>query len=255
MKERHMEKLKNNPISHIMKQFFSPEAHEKFKSHFQIKNSPSHTDKELFEKTYTYIPYIKWIPGIQFIWVGNSTSMFASNNESDIDLFIITSPNRMWLVRILCTLIFQLLWVRKTAKYHEKRFCLSFFATTKEMDFKNFALENDIYLYFWIIYLKPILDFDNTYEHFLNSQSWCDIKSFEKIITENKNYIKYSRKSIWYNFKIFDTINILLEKIFLPKTLKSYKKIQKPYGIIINENMLKFHDNDRRKNIQKELWY
>ncbi|MGE4444089.1 MAG: hypothetical protein AB7E37_03805 [Candidatus Altimarinota bacterium] len=237
-----------------MKQTFSQEAHEKFKSNFHIKSTPSQTDKELFEKTYKYIPYIKWIPGIQFIGVGNSTSMFASNKESDIDLFIITAEKRMWFVRILSTFIFQILGVRKTGKYHEKRFCLSFFATTKEMNFQNFALENDIYLYFWIIYLKPILDFDNTYTNFLKSQSWCDIQNFENIITENKNFIKYSGKSFGNNSKILDIINTILEKIFLPKTLKSYLKLNKPYGIIISENMLKFHDNDRRKEIKKELF-
>jgi hypothetical protein len=35
----------------------------------------------------------------------------------------------------------------------------------------------------------------------------------------------------------------------LPKTIKNYKKLWKPYGIIINDNMLKFHNNDVRKKI------
>lgn len=238
-----------------MIQSFSQKDHEIFKNYFHIKNSPSQTDKELFEKTYKYVPYIKWIPGIQFIWVGNSTSMFASNEESDIDLFIITSPNRMWLVRILSTLIFQIFWIRKTSKHHEKRFCLSFFATTKTMDFQSFAIENDIYLYFWIIYLKPILDFDDTFDSFLKNQSWANLSEYESIIQENKKFIQFSGKSFWNNSKIFDIIDTFLEKIFLPKTLKSYEKLGKPYGIIIHKNMLKFHDNDRRKDIRKELWY
>ncbi len=232
---------------------FPNTLHEKFKTYFHIKNTPSATDRELFAKTYTYIPYIKWIPGIAFIWVGNSTSMFASNNESDIDLFIITSPNRMWIVRVLTTLIFWILWVRKTAKYHEKRFCLSFFATTDELDFKKFALENDIYLYFWIVYLKPILDFNNTYETFLNTQSWADISEYKHIKEENKKFIHFQGKMKGKNSKILDIINFFLEKIFLPKTLKSYEKLKKPYGIIISKNMLKFHDNDQRKIIKKIL--
>jgi len=48
-------------------QTFSQELHQKFKNHFNIKENPSKTDKELFNKTYKYIPYIKWIPGIKFI--------------------------------------------------------------------------------------------------------------------------------------------------------------------------------------------
>lgn len=236
-----------------MKLFFSQEIHQKFKNYFKIKNSPSKFDEELFNKTYKYIPYIKWIPGIKFIWVWNSTSMFASNKESDIDLFIITSKNRMWIVRIIITFIFQIFWVRKNNKYHAKRFCLSFFTTTNWMDFWNFALENDVYLYFWIIYLKPILDFDDTFKNFINSQSWADFWEFTNLIEENKKFIKFSWKSVWNNFKIFDVIDNVLKKIFLPKTLNHFEKLWKPYGIVINENMLKFHNDDKRNQIKKEL--
>lgn len=47
--------------------------------------------------------------------------------------------------------------------------------------------------------------------------------------------------------------NEILKKIFLPKTLKHYEKIGKPYGIIIRDDMLKFHNHDIRKQIKKEL--
>ncbi len=234
-------------------QTFSQELHKKFINHFNIKENPSETDKELFSKAYKYIPYIKWIPWVKFIWVWNSTSMFASNKESDIDLFIITSQNRMWLVRILVTIIFQVLWVRKTDKFHAKRFCLSFFTTTAWMDFKNFAIENDIYLYFRIIYLKPILDFDNTFQNFISSQTWAEFSEYNDLIKENKKFIKFTWESFWDNCKIFYLIDKVLEKIFLPKTLKHYEKLAKPYWIIINKNMLKFHDFDKRKQIKKEL--
>lgn len=234
-------------------QTFSQKEHQKFKNYFNIKNDLSEIDKVLFDKTYKYIPYIKWIPWIKFVWVWNSTSMFASNKDSDIDLFIITSPKRMWIVRILTTLIFGLLWVRKTNKFHAKRFCLSLFSTTDWMNFKDFALENDIYLYFRIIYLKPILDFNNTFNAFLASQTWSDFSGYKNIIEENKKFIKFLWFSFWDNSKILDFVDNILEKIFLPKTIKSFELLWKPYGIIINKNMLKFHNCDKRKQIKKEL--
>lgn len=236
-----------------MKTSFSTDIHEKFKKYFSIKESPSPTDSELFEKTIKYIPSIKWIPGIRFIWVGNSTSMFASKETSDIDLFIITSPKRMWLVRILSTLIFQLLAVRKTAKHHEKRFCLSFFTTIDGMNFESFAIKNDVYLYFRIVYLKPILDFDNTFEKFIESQSWADLWEYKNFIEKNKSFISFSGKSFWDSCKILDWIDTWLEKIFLPKTMKHLKQLGSPYGIVINKDILKFHDDDKRIEIKKEL--
>jgi hypothetical protein len=47
--------------------------------------------------------------------------------------------------------------------------------------------------------------------------------------------------------------NNLFKKIFLPRTLKHFNKINKPYWIIISEIMLKFHNWDIRKKIKKEL--
>jgi len=37
------------------------------------------------------------------------------------------------------------------------------------MDFSKIAIENDIYLFYWIYYLKPILNKDNTYECFIKA--------------------------------------------------------------------------------------
>jgi hypothetical protein len=65
------------------------------------------------------------------------------------------------------------------------------------MNFSDFAVENDIYLYFWIVYLKPILNFDNTFENFISvNRSWADFLEFEEIIESNKKYIKYDGTSI-----------------------------------------------------------
>jgi|SaaInlLV_10m_DNA_3_1039740.scaffolds.fasta_scaffold01124_7 hypothetical protein len=255
-----------------MKQKFNKSQHNKFTNHFNIKNSPSEIEERFYKKTKKYIKYIKWIPGLKMIWIWNSISMNCSNNESDIDLLIVTTTNSMWLNRILITLIFQLLWVRKTAKKHAWRFCLSFFSTIDWLDFNSWKLENDIYLYFWIVYFKPILDFNNTYDLLLEKNSnWADFNEYLDIIEENRKYITITspqpsplkeREQKQKNAASFSLkgeriqvwgINYLFKKIFLPKTLKHYAKIWKPFWVIINDNILKFHNWDIRKDIKKEL--
>jgi hypothetical protein len=176
--------------------------------------------------------------------------MKAANKSSDIDLFIITTPNSMWLNRLLITLYFTLIWQRKTKNNHAWKFCISFFITTDNLDLKNIALDNDIYLYFWLIYLKPIINNNNSYYKFIEkNKSWADLNDYQNIIEDNKKYIKYAKnnRKTW-NFIAF--INKLIKKIWLPKTLKSYKKLWKPFWIIINNNMLKFHNNDIRENFK-----
>jgi len=60
------------------------------------------------------------------------------------------------------------------------------------MNFNDWKIEDDIYLYFWIVYMKPILDYDNTYENFLKiNNNWLEIDEYKDIIKENKKFIQY----------------------------------------------------------------
>jgi hypothetical protein len=104
------------------------------------------------------------------------------------------------------------------------------------MDFSHFAIKNDIYLYFWIIYFKPLLSYNNTYEEFIKTNSsWADFSGYQNIIEENKTSIKYNkplpippliRRG---GIKCITYINNILKNIFLPKTLNTYEKLKKPF--------------------------
>ncbi len=245
-----------------MKQQFTKKDLTNFQQLLKNNKKSSKIVNNFYKKTYKYLRFIKWIPWLLMVWVWNSISMNSANKSSDIDLFIITKKNRMWLVRILVTLIFQILWVRKNSKHHAWRFCLSFFATENWLNFWDFALENDIYLYFWIIYLKPVLDYNNTYDKFIKiNENWADFSEYRDIIEDNRKYITPSPRTSGVplekgkNSKFLDYIDKILKNIFEKKSLRTYEKIWKPYGIIINNNMLKFHNNDKRKQIKKELWF
>lgn len=221
----------------------------------EIWEQPWKIEQNFYKKTYQYLKYISWIPGLRMIGIWNTIAMNCAKESSDIDLYIVTSPGKMWTVRILVTFIFQLLWVRKNDKHHAGRFCLSFFSTTDGLDFWKFALENDIYLYFWILYFKPIFDVNNTYELFIERNShWADFSLYKEIIQENQQYIKKSKNISEKNIsKIWIFLEKVLKKIFLPKTLKHYEKIWKPYGIIISDDMLKFHNGDIRKQVRNKI--
>ena len=222
----------------------------KFDKLLNNKSEESKIEKTFYRKTEKYLKFIKWVPWIKMVWIGNSISMNSASKNSDIDLLIVTDKNKMWLVRILVTLIFQILWVRKNDKHHAGRFCLSFFCTVDWLDFSKFALKKDPYLYFWILYFKPILDFWNTYDLFIEkNKSWADFWEFSDIIKYNKKYIKYNKIPLLTKGGLGVVLNNFFKKIFLPKTLKHYNKIGKPYWIIINDNILKFHNWDIRKEI------
>lgn len=235
-------------------QTFTKEEHQKFQKYFSIEKDPGIWDEIYLKKAQKYIPLLAKIPGILFVWVGNSTSMNAGSQESDIDLFIISQKNRLWTVRILTTLLFAFLGERKTQNNHAGKFCLSFFVDTAGMNFEHFAEKNDIYLSFWIVYLKPLLNINSTYESFLMiNKRWTDLSLYEDILQANKKFLvieKNNPKVPWFFGNILEKI---LKKIFLPKTLKHFEKLQKPYGIRITNHVLKFHDNDIRKGLYEKI--
>jgi hypothetical protein len=233
-----------------MNQFF-----EKFQNQLWIKKTPSAQELELFAKTQKYMKFISWIPGLRMVAICNSLSMYASDADSDIDLFMVAEKNRMWFVRILVTIIFQILWVRRHGNKISGRFCLSFFATTAGLNFGNFRIENDIYLAYWIYHLKPILDKWDTHENLRNlNVNWTSefFETTKHHEDEKKYLIKKSGSSLKQSI-FLDKIDTILKKIFLPKTIAHRESLGNPIGIIVSENMLKFHNNDRREEIKKSL--
>lgn len=233
---------------------------DKFKSLTWIKDSPSDYELELIRKTQKYSKYISWIPWLQMLAVCNSLSMYATKEKwSDIDIFIITSKNRLWSVRIIITLIFQLLWVRRYGNKIKERFCLSFFIDETAMDFSSFSIENDVYLYYWTYYLKPIVNKNDIYNKFIktNTKLWINIDTLHK---DNLKYLVYNKPSITpmlFLWKIetflWDILETICKNIFLPKTLAHKKKLWDPWGLIIDDHILKFHDKDTRLEIRDRL--
>jgi hypothetical protein len=216
----------------------------------RIKSTPSESEIRLFQKAQKYLSQLSWIPGLRMIAVCNSLSMYGSDENSDIDLFVITNPRRMWLVRIFLTAILQILGVRRHGKKVAGRFCLSFFCTTEAMNFETIAIENDLYLQAWVNYLKPIINIGETYEKFLQENSgWMEILSdgngentrFQSI---KKPLSKERLKWLW------NGLDSLSRVMFEPMTRREFERLGKPWGVIISNNMLKFHPKDRRKEVR-----
>jgi len=202
-----------------------------------MKETPGEIEEKLLKKAYKYIDKIKNISGIEMIGIGNSISMNTAHKKSDIDLFIVTSPKRLWYVRVMLTFFFQIRGQRKTRRKHAGKFCLSFFCTTDWLNFSKFALEDDIYLYFWILYMKPIVNKNRTYQKFLEAnKSWTDYMQFRNTFEKHKRDILYKETNLGETSKIITKIDGILKKAFLPKTLKSFQKLWYPFGVKISDS-------------------
>ena len=221
---------------------------DSFDTFLSVKTDPNDHEKWLFKRAEKYIKKLAKVPGIEMIAIVNSLSMNATHKNSDIDLFIVTKPNMIWFVRFFCTLI---LWKNGVWRKNEDiagNFCLSFFITTESMDFSKIAIENDIYLYYWIYYMKPIISYNETYEEFIKKNSWVDIDSLQKI--ENTKYIIQKSENHYIMPWLYRRMNKIFRHVLKKKSLSTFISLWSPRGVIITDSILKFHDKDRREVIR-----
>lgn len=191
------------------------------------------------------------IPFVELIAIGNYIPVNNSKASSDIDFFIITKKNRIWITRFICIIISQIFGWRPTEKNHKDKICLTFFTSEDNLNFEHLLLdENDIYFIYWLANLYPIYNNNKTFEKFMESNAWIKkyLPNFEAIIPSQKRRLKKEMKCIFMKILNFNWCNKITKKIqlkMLPKNLK--EMTNKDTRVIVNDKMLKFHVNDRRE--------
>lgn len=215
----------------------------------------------LWNRVAKYGKFLQMVPFVRMVAVCNNLALGNVHADSDIDLFVVAKSGRMFLVRTFITFIFQVLGVRRHGKYVKHRFCLSFFIDDSNFDFSNIALDNDFYLAYWLPNIKPIIDNDNFSDEFLDSNSWIYRFFDNKIFISKSKLLKidkfYNSLNKLFSFIFSGFFGDFLEKRLMVWQLKRSKNKAKlateKSSLIINEHMLKFHNNDRRSYYNNNL--
>ncbi|NCF74884.1 MAG: hypothetical protein GWO87_00130 [Xanthomonadaceae bacterium] len=224
------------------------------KNIIKIRNKRYKQSFYKFQKAKKASKIFSLLPFIKMIAIGNFMPSNNTKKESDLDFFIVTKKNRIWITRFFCVLISQLLGWRPTKKNKKDKICLSFFISEKNLDLRNIAIAkekiNDIYLCYWIATLYPLYNKGKTYENFVSQNSWIKkyLPNFAKIIPIQQRKINpcfFSFIFLLLNFNFLEKIAKKIQLKIMPENLK--KLAGKSDGVIINDDILKFHENDRRK--------
>ncbi|MCX6740635.1 MAG: hypothetical protein NTZ49_05415 [Candidatus Parcubacteria bacterium] len=201
----------------------------------------------------------KFLPFIKLIAVCNSLSFNNAREESDIDLFIITSKGRLWITRLALIIIITLLGLRPPKEKAKDKICLSFYAAEDNLDLSEIKIDkDDIYLDFWLATLQPIYQRENCYAKLIGANPWLQKyfpnflaqepgdrlrvsdTGFSKAIYKSKEYILRGVIGNWLEDKV---------KKIQRKLMSQRKKDMAVIGdkrVIITDSMLKFHETDRR---------
>ena len=210
---------------------------------------------------------ISWVPFIKLAAVCNTLSFGAAEADSDIDFFIVARKGRIWTVRLFVTAVLSLFGLRRHGRKIANRVCLSFFITDDNLDLQSIALPGflpDIYLIYWITQLAPLIDRKNTLEKFWQANSW--VKTYLPNFSFDTQLPDYRQISIpnwiekWRLFhervmggRLGDWREKALRRLQLTKmTKKERSRRAADSRVVISDQMLKFHEEDRREEYRQE---
>jgi hypothetical protein len=194
------------------------------------------------------------IPGVRAVYAANTLAWFHTDEQSDIDLFVIARQGNVWSTRFWMVLPF-LLFRRRPNQRRPSRdpFCFSFFVSETHQDLSSVRIGNtDPYLAMWIHALTPLI-LPSAISMFPEHNAWTR--------TELPNAFTKAPHPYWCRRPAHP---LLLQRPWLEAWLTRMQEkrfpplirslMNKDTRVIINANMLKFHENDARAELL-ERWH
>ncbi len=113
---------------------------------------------------------LRKIPWVKMIGVTGALAMENSNKEDDIDLFIITSKNRLWLTRGLVVTFLRLTGLYRRPGKIKNKICPNMLLDEDHFEVpKN---EQDLFSAHEVCQLKVIWEREGIYQKFLKENQW-----------------------------------------------------------------------------------
>ncbi|MDD5341654.1 MAG: hypothetical protein PHC97_04465 [Patescibacteria group bacterium] len=222
--------------------------------------------EEKFKIARRALSLIKFLPFVKLVAVCNNLAYKNARQESDIDFFVVSGKNRLYLTRLLVTAAVSLLGLRRHKSKISNRICLSFYASEENLDFSGIKITaEDVYLCFWLATLWPAYQRENSYQTFCEKNLWLkkSLPNFEPLVVghryrvEDRGFNKfiYRGKELILKKRLGDFFEAMAKKLQMKIMVQKKKDlaILRDNKVIISETMLKFHENDRRLSYQQEF--
>lgn len=199
-----------------------------------------------------FMTYIQANPFIKAVAVANSAAFNNLSNKSDVDLFIVTKRNRVWLARLCAALPAKIMrW--RPGECERAPLCLSFFADEDHLNMESLTRSNDIYFAHWMDTLIWIHDPENVRERFTRENEWAKRILNRPLNESYKPYnVSWMAKVINVCLRVLDISWIErwayhIQRRYLPEQLTASSR--NPSGVVMNIHMIKMHLDDKREAI------
>jgi len=196
-----------------------------------------------------FMHYLRRVESIEGIAICNSMAYHATRPESDIDLFIITKPGKIWTTRFLS--VAPLIITRqRPGEAKIDPIDTSFFITSNALNLEDIKKQNDPYMAFWIKTLMPIAGSSDLWTAFHAQNKWADacLPNAPRVTRPKAKYFTLKPRIGIAAAEPF--LRHLQEKKF-PQDIKTLAG--QSSNVVISNTRLKFHKNDRREEIATHM--
>ena len=182
------------------------------------------------------IDFLLVLPFVSLISFSGGSTHYGLENHEDIDLFIITKPNTIYIVYFLIHIYSVLFKVRNIL-------CVNYL-----LDERNILIDHshDPYTAHQVISLTALKN-EKMLNHFWKANDW--VKEYFPNFEYSENEIKKSSK-FYAVFKPFNNILMLFYKTLYRDKLKL---LQKDDSMKLTNQCIKLHTNDYRDRIMNEF--
>ena len=196
--------------------------------------------------------FLSFIPTIQLIGISGGLALENAGKDDDVDFFIITQKNTLFMTRFWTIAILEWLKLRRnrTDKNPANKICVNFFIDESRLSWS--VGKRDLYIAHEIAQMQPIFERNEAYHKFINNNEW--IKKLlpnsgeqrVKIVGKNWQTNLYSLRFL-SNFLLFIKFELMVKKM-----QKFYMRNHLTNETVTNR-VLAFHPNDYRTKILNAL--
>lgn len=170
----------------------------------------------LLQHARSYLTNLEYIPTIKLIGISGSLSMANGNSYDDIDLFIITQANTIWITRFMVLLYKKVLsWINP---HIANKLCFNLFFSENGLQISKD--KQNLYVGHEILQLKVIFNKSGMYHRLLAENKWVnELLPNAKMRFETELVEKPESPKV---IKSIDSFLGLFQKWWLKKTHYSY---------------------------------
>ncbi len=196
-----------------------------------------------FRKARKYLSWLKFFPYLRAVGISGSQALFNSNPNSDIDLFVLTSKNRIWLARFLVSFYFQILGQRRHGDHIRDRFCLNHYLC------EDLEITEDRNLYTAVEYasLIPVIGTEE-FAKFWSKNNWIRDFLHDPLFEKNNVFFnfKFARVQKFFEIILDFTVGPALNWL---AGLYQKQRIRLEQHIIVSDKELSFHPGSRGQKV------